>query len=129
MAYAESHFKPGDGRMYQAKVIDIYDADTFTVQIDLGFHLVMTETVRLYGIDTPELRTKNGKEKKLGYEAKNFASNLLLNKTVNMEIYDEDKYGRYLVDVRLGDTTLTQELIKAGYGYAYFGGTKEKWKL
>ena len=58
---------------YFVKSIDrVVDGDTIDISIDLGFDLTKKERVRLAGIDTPETRTKNPKEKEMGYEAKEF---------------------------------------------------------
>lgn len=114
-------------KTYDALVVSCYDADTFTLDIDLGFHITMRETVRLNGIDTPELRTKNAKEKHHGYKARDYVRGLILGQIVEIEVFKEDKYGRYLVDVIMGDTTLTEMLVSKGYGYRYDGGTKRSW--
>jgi len=114
---------------YKATIIDIYDADTMTLEIDLGFNIKITEKVRLYGIDTPELRTKNKQEKKLGYEARDYLRNLLLDKDVTIQTIKDKKgkFGRYLVVVYYEDDNINNHLIDLGYAKEYFGGTKEKW--
>ena len=48
---------------YKAKVLDVYDADTCTLLIDVGFNIHLKEKVRLLGIDTPEIKTRNKREK------------------------------------------------------------------
>jgi len=112
---------------YRARVISIYDADTMTLEIDLGFHIKITEKVRLMGIDTPELRTKNKKEKKLGYEARDYLRELILNKEVIINTEKKGKFGRYLVDVYYDDININNELIRKGYAKSYDGGKKKKW--
>ena len=58
---------------YFVKSVDrIVDGDTIDISIDLGFDLTKKERVRLAGIDTPEKRTKNEKEKEMGYQATEF---------------------------------------------------------
>ena len=52
------------------KVLKIVDGDTIDVDIDLGFDISYTQRVRLAGIDTPESRTKDAREKVLGLEVK-----------------------------------------------------------
>ena len=52
------------------KVNKIVDGDTIDVDIDLGFAVSFTQRVRLAGIDTPESRTTDLKEKALGLEVK-----------------------------------------------------------
>ena len=61
--------------MYEYKVkevVKVVDGDTIDVVIDLGFDLFKKERVRLAGIDTPESRTRDLEEKKLGLEAKKY---------------------------------------------------------
>jgi len=59
--------------MYQYKIkqiVKVIDGDTVDVDIDLGFNLTIRQRVRLKGINAPESRTTNEKEKKLGLESK-----------------------------------------------------------
>lgn len=61
---------------YKAIVKRIIDGDSIVLDIDLGFNMWMkNQSVRLYGIDTPEIRTKNAIEKKAGMMAKEFVEN------------------------------------------------------
>ena len=51
---------------YRCKIVKIIDGDTVDVDIDLGFGVWMhKERIRLYGIDTPESRTRDLEEKKI----------------------------------------------------------------
>ena len=131
-----------NNRKYNAKLLDIYDADTITVCIFLeGFNYVRIN-VRLYGIDTPELR---GDEKTEGIKARNYLIKLLTNITIDKDTYtrndirelinkntymvevlfgDFDKYGRPLGTIYKDDININQLLIKDGYAKEYFGGTK-----
>jgi len=54
------------------KVTKIVDGDTIDVDIDLGFDISFSSRVRLAGIDTPESKTKDLDEKKLGLEVKEY---------------------------------------------------------
>ena len=62
---------------YVKKVTKIVDGDTIDVDIDLGFSISFTSRVRLAGIDTPESRTRDLLEKKLGLEAKAYLKNAI----------------------------------------------------
>ena len=119
-----------DVYLYNATIIDVYDGDSCTIMLDIGFHLFLEEDARLYGIDTPELRTKNLEEKKAGYKARDYLRKRILNKDVKVRTYKEGKFGRYLIDIFLleGDeyTNINKELIEKGYAKPYLGGTKEK---
>lgn len=131
-----------NNRKYSAKILDIYDADTITVCIFLeGFNYVRIN-VRLYGIDTPELR---GDEKAEGIKARNYLIKLLTDITIDNDTYtrndirelinkdtcmvdvlfgDFDKYGRPLGTIYKDGIDINQLLIKDGYAKEYFGGTK-----
>lgn len=54
---------------YHATLARVIDGDTFALDIDLGFHITVRETVRLFGIDCPEIRTEEGKRAKAFTEA------------------------------------------------------------
>lgn len=66
---------PSRKSCYNFRVIEIekvLDGDTIDVVIDLGFDLYKKERVRVAGVDTPEKRTRDDEEKKLGYDATNW---------------------------------------------------------
>lgn len=106
---------------YKAKVIDVYDGDTITCIIDLGFKISIKEKFRLYGINTPEIRTKNLEEKKLGYEAKHRLEELIKDKEVYIEVLKKGKFGRWVsnVYVTLDDLnfkkSVNQTLLTEGF--------------
>ena len=63
---------------YRCKLIKVIDGDTMDIDIDLGFGVWLKgERVRLYGIDTPESRTRDLEEKRYGLAAKSFATKFL----------------------------------------------------
>jgi micrococcal nuclease len=82
------------------KVTKVVDGDTIDVDIDLGFNISFAQRVRLAGIDTPESRTKDLREKALGLEVKNKVKSAIESaKTViiKTELPDStEKYGRIL---------------------------------
>ena len=114
------------------KVNKIVDGDTIDVDIDLGFAVSFTQRVRLAGIDTPESRTTDLKEKALGLEVKEkIKKELAAAKDVVIKTEKPDsseKYGRILGWVFLdgADVSLNQKLINEGYAWTYGGGTKIK---
>ena len=90
-----------DPYIYRVKqVLRVVDGDTIDADIDLGFDISLTKRVRLSGVDTPESRTTDLKEKKLGLESKEwlkhkleFAKDVL----IKTELPDStEKYGRIL---------------------------------
>lgn len=108
---------------YRAIVIGVVDGDTLDVNIDLGFDVWRKERVRLYGIDSPEKYTVAGK---LAWAAASLllpAGDVVTVRTTKYR--SEDKYGRYLAAVLLGDgRSMSDVLIEAGHGVAYFGGAR-----
>jgi micrococcal nuclease len=114
------------------KVTKVVDGDTIDVDIDLGFNISYSQRVRLAGIDTPESRTKDLREKALGLEVKNKVKSAIESaKTViiKTELPDStEKYGRILGWVYLDGTakSLNEQLIDEGYAWGYMGETKVK---
>ena len=114
------------------KVHKVVDGDTIDVDIDLGFSVSFFSRVRLAGIDTPESRTTDAKEKALGLEVKEkIKKELAAAKDVVIKTEKPDsseKYGRILGWVFLdgADVSLNQKLINEGYAWTYGGGTKIK---
>lgn len=91
---------------YKGKVIKVYDGDTITVVIDLGFKISITENIRLARINTPEIR---GDERDRGLISKKRVVDLILGKDIILKT-DKDsqgKYGRYIADVYIADDNVT----------------------
>tara|TARA_B100001057_G_C22789346_1_gene926956 strand:- start:309 stop:713 length:405 start_codon:yes stop_codon:yes gene_type:complete len=116
---------------YFVKSVDrVVDGDTIDISIDLGFDLTKKERVRLAGIDTPEKRTKDQKEKEMGYQATEFLEMHLMEATkLTVRTEKDGKFGRMLGWLYKTDedtTSINQIMIDKGYAWAYDGGTKEK---
>jgi micrococcal nuclease len=114
------------------KVTKIVDGDTIDVDIDLGFNISFSQRVRLAGIDTPESRTKDLREKALGLEVKNkvkVSMESAKKVVIKTELPDStEKYGRILGWVYLDGAakSLNEQLIEEGYAWGYMGETKIK---
>jgi endonuclease YncB( thermonuclease family) len=110
------------------RVIKVYDADTITIASKLPYNEspMYRLSVRLNGIDTPEMKGKGveEEEKNAAKLARDFVSNLALNKYVRLENIESEKYGRILADVYIGDVHLNEILLKERYAVKYDGGTK-----
>ena len=115
------------------RVIKVYDADTITIASKLPYDAspIYRLSVRLNGIDTPEIKGKgvSDEEKNAAKVARDFVYNLVFNKYVRLENVQSEKYGRILADVYIGDTHLNELLIKERYAVKYDGGTKKKPEL
>ncbi|MCG2419700.1 thermonuclease family protein [Aequorivita sp. F47161] len=103
---------------YKAKIIKVYDGDTVTAMVDLGFYHFQQMKFRLYGIDTPELR---GDERGKGLEVRDIVREMILNKEVIINSYKDkqEKYGRYLANIIIGDIDLNVWLVDNGYAREY----------
>jgi Micrococcal nuclease (thermonuclease) homologs len=86
---------------YRAVVTGVYDGDSITIDIDLGFNNWMkNQKVRLFGINTPEIR---GEERPDGLVARDRLRELILDKEIVITSYKDKsgKYGRWLATVFL----------------------------
>ena len=104
---------------YKAKIIDVYDGDTVTAIVDLGFLHFQEMKLRLYGIDTPELR---GAEKEAGIVVRDLVREMILNKEVEIHSYKDKqgKYGRYLANIIVDDLDINKWLVDNGHAKPYF---------
>ena len=116
--------------MYEYKikeVVKVVDGDTVDLNIDLGFNLTKKERVRLAGIDPPESRTRDLKEKELGIEAKEFLERRLSDgENLKVKTEKDGKYGRMLGWIYISETNINKEMVQRGYAWEYDGGKKEK---
>ena len=120
---------------YSCIVERVVDGDTVDVFIDLGFSIWIKERVRLYGIDTPETRTKDLREKKFGLLAKARVEELIPKGSEQLIVTFKDtgKYGRTLANFILPGrdyyklrNSLTTTLINEFLAVNYSGGSREK---
>ena len=103
-----------------------YDGDTITFNIP-GVHSLIGNqiSVRVAGIDTPEMRGATDCEKKLAIKAKDFVSEALTKaKKISLTSIGRDKYFRILASVEADGVSVGHQLIAAGLARPYFGGSK-----
>ena len=122
-----------DPYIYRIKeIFKVIDGDTIDASIDLGFDIYLTKRIRLAGIDTPESRTTNVKEKLMGLESKDWLKHRVENAQcilIKTELPDStEKYGRIIGHLYINgeETSLSTQMIDAGYALLYDGGTKNK---
>ena len=122
-----------DPYIYRVRQVHkVVDGDTIDVDIDLGFDVSLAKRVRLAGVDTPESRTKDEVEKKLGLESKDWLKKNLegaKNIIIKTELPDStEKYGRILGWLYINDqpASLNEQMIQQGYAWSYLGDTKVK---
>tara|TARA_R100000808_G_scaffold7945_5_gene22793 strand:+ start:152 stop:520 length:369 start_codon:yes stop_codon:yes gene_type:complete len=113
---------------YSAKVTRVVDGDTVDAFVDLGFDIHSKQRVRLYGINTPECRTRDKDEKKAGLAAKARLVEMLKenkNKCVIKTSLDKKgKYGRVLGVLYVNDVDLNEALVNEGHAKQYYGGSR-----
>ena len=118
--------------MYDYKIkqiLRIIDGDTFDFRIDLGFNILHDIRVRLNGINTPESRTRDLKEKALGFKAKALSKKWLESaKELRLRTNKSGKFGRYLGEVinERGEV-LNEILIENKLAIEYHGGKRLGW--
>jgi len=122
------------GNIRVSNITKIYDGDTITVNIKKYPPIIGEDIgVRIYGCDTPEIKSKTELEKQQAIKAKEFTSSLISQaKYIELRNIRRDKYFRILAEVwvyipKEGWKNISEELIKNGLAKPYFGGTKEEW--
>ena len=122
-----------DPYIYRIKSVGrVVDGDTIDASIDLGFDISLEKRIRLAGVDTPESRTTDLKEKAMGLESKEWLKKKLEGAKdiiIKTELRDStEKYGRIIGHLFINgqETSLNNQMITEGYALAYDGGTKDK---
>jgi len=119
----------------KGKVIKVYDGDTITIASKIS-HVsdspIYRFSVRLRGIDSPEIKSKYSIEKELAKKSQKALSDLILGKVVYLKDVGMDKYGRVLANVYVDQINISQWMLQNRYAVEYDGGTKnipEDWKI
>ena len=125
---------------YRVKIVKVVDGDTVDVDIDLGFGVwLKKQRVRLYGIDTPESRTRDLVEKRFGNMAKDYLKSRLSSGAIlGTRLDKKGKFGRILGEFFVLDNeghpqfevkvNVNEELIAKHHAVAYHGQSKEEIK-
>ena len=113
---------------YSCKVDRVVDGDTIDVVLNLGFDIMFKSRVRLYGIDTPESRTRDLDEKARGKMAGAFLKEAVENGSkvvIETKLKDSrGKYGRVLGNVVVDGLNINEAMIEKFLAVAYFGQSK-----
>jgi micrococcal nuclease len=114
---------------YACTVEKVVDGDTIDVVLDLGFDILYKSRVRLFGIDTPESRTRNKDEKARGKMASAFLKEAIEDGekvVIQTKLKDSrGKFGRVLGDVVVDDININQLMVKCHLAVAYHGQSKD----
>jgi len=117
--------KAPEAFVYNVTLDRVIDGDTFDCIIDLGFDVKLhKQRVRLSGIDTPESRTRDLEEKKLGLAAKERLKELCIGK-FKIKSLGKGKYGRILgIPYTEDNEDICQMLVNEKHAVEYWGGKK-----
>ena len=120
---------PQYGTVTVSKVINVYDGDTFRVNIDSLPPIVGKNIpIRVNGVDTPEIQGKCQYEKNLALKARDFVRDRLANaKEIKLTNLQRGKYFRVVANVLVDGVSLEQELLDNKLAYEYSGGKKLSW--
>lgn len=141
-----------DGKEFLARVVGCHDSDTVRVVYDTEQDGYKQLILRLQGIDAPEIRSSDPKEKKAAVAARDCLLSMMLQEPVAEGMTEKevtalldshcvlvavvcktfDKYGRVLGELHNEGKTggsFNQRLIDLGHAKPYFGKTKEAWEF
>ena len=113
---------------YNWEVTRIVDGDTVDVIIDLGFDISYKSRVRLYGIDTPESRTRDKDEKVRGLMSKQYLVDELSKGQVVIKTYKDKKgkFGRVLGEMYVADRNINLMMVDDYMAVKYKGQNKKE---
>jgi len=121
-------------QIHRGKVVKVYHGDTIIIATKLFYHNnspIYRFSVRLRGIDCPEMKTKSPIEKELAQKAQNALYEMVFNKIVYLTDMGMDKYGRVLANVYLDKVNLSQWMLDNGHAVPYDGRAKhipDEWR-
>lgn len=125
--------------IHQGQVIKVYDGDTITIAAKLPYSdsPLYRFSVRLLGIDSPEIKGKTQEEKDAAQLSRKELESLILNKMVYLKDNAQEKYGRLLANVYVDNPTpenpqnqihLNEWMLYNGFAVPYDGKTKKPYK-
>ena len=113
---------------YECTIRRVVDGDTIDVDVDLGFGTWRcSERIRLFGVDTPECRTRDAEEKAAGLLAKKFVEHALhVGGTYKLQTREKGKFGRFLGVIFISArTSINAALVSERLAVAYHGQSKQ----
>ena len=117
---------------YKCTIDRVVDGDTIDATIDLGFSVLYKSRVRLYGIDTPESRTRDKDEKARGLLAKKFLQEQIdSGDSICLQTKMKDsrgKFGRVLASVIVDDVNINELMVEKNHAVTYYGQSKDEIK-
>lgn len=124
----EANCQHANDAFYCVKYLHNYDADTVTFELP-GVHPLLGHSisVRVLGVDAPEIKGKTDCEKAVALQAKKEVTAMLATaRKISLVSIARDKYFRIVADVIADGQSLSRYLLARRLAYPYMGGTKEK---
>jgi endonuclease YncB( thermonuclease family) len=121
-----------NNKIFEAKVVKVYDGDTITV-VFMIYGDYYKFSIRMDGYDSPEMKSKNPDlakkelEKLWAIKSRDFLAGMIMDKIVLLKCKDFDKYGRILGTVELNGMDINGTMLERGYCRTYGGGHKYDW--
>jgi endonuclease YncB( thermonuclease family) len=130
-----------DGQEFQAKCIKVYDGDTITVAMKI-LNKFYKFNIRMLGYDAPELKSKRDEERARARKARDFLTELVLNKIIFIRCGKFDKYGRILgtvlckpsvaiageiIYIGTGTKNINELMCEQDFCRPYTGGHRDEW--
>lgn len=114
---------------YLARITSAHDGDSLRAQVAVWPSQLMDATIRLRGVDTPELNSKCKAERQLARQARDYVRARTVGQAVTLTDISRGKYyGRVVASVTLDDgQSLGDLLLQEGLGIAYGGGQRANW--
>ena len=112
------------------QIVEVYDGDTFKIDLPSQHPLFGDDiSVRVLGIDAPELKGSSDEVKALAYKAKNRTQELLSDaKTIELKNPQWGKYFRVVAEVWIDGQSLGEKLKSEGLAKDYDGeGARPEW--
>ena len=103
------------------KCVKVYDGDTIHIVAPLFNGVISRFKIRIYGIDCPEIRTKDVNEKQAGHIAKKILSDRILNQIIQCYDVGQDKYGRILCKIKHENVEIHEFMLDTGFACEYLG--------
>ena len=106
---------------YKFELEKVYDGDTVYGWIDLGMQTKVYKKIRLFGIQAPEVKTKNKEEKKKGFRSKEWLINVLSGEDIIIKTEQDKtgKYGRVLGTLFIGEMNVNEKALQTGMAKVY----------
>lgn len=107
------------------ELVRVYDGDTFIINI-VNYPKIIGQNIRIriYGINTPEIRGTDIRTKLLAKEARDYLKEILVGKKIVLKNVRRGKYFRIVANVYADKINVGELMLEKGYAVEYYGGKK-----